>query len=276
MDVAKSRRIFDKSAKNDELEEVSILKETNRFLESAVINYGHALAVSGQCQDTPVYRFISLWFNNADNEKVNKIVEGLLNHLPTYKFIPMVYQLAARLSSTKSKFQSLLFEMLVRCVRDHPYHAIPVLLALVNANKDSDNPTKLGPNDADKVKVSIDVLNKSKNKGDSRGADIAQIITKMNTLSLALIELAYHPNQSKLPMGCKIQKLPNLTQIPILTTTIPLREDRNYKNKFAGIQKQDTTYTSPGGITAPKKISCLGTDGRKYTQLLKGNRSPEI
>ncbi|TRY71179.1 hypothetical protein TCAL_12356 [Tigriopus californicus] len=269
-DVTKSRVIFDRSAKNDALEESSILKETHRFLESAVINYGQALAISGQSQDTPVYRFISLWFNNAANEKVNKIVESLLNHLPTYKFIPMVYQLAARLSSTKSKFQTLLFEMLVRCVRDHPYHAIPVLLALVNANKDSETPNKSGPNDADKINVSSEVLNKGQSKRDPRGADIGQIITKMNMLCVALIEFAYHPNQSQLPVACKIQKLPDLTRIPILTTTIPVREDRNYKNKFVGIQKQGTNFSNPGGITAPKKISCLGTDGRKYTQLLKG------
>ena len=57
--------------------------------------------------------------------------------------------------------------------------------------------------------------------------------------------------------------------------TIPLlrvRRDANYgtASSFAGIAGYETEYSTVGGITAPKKIKCRGTDGKLWPQLVKG------
>ena len=39
---------------------------------------------------------------------------------------------------------------------------------------------------------------------------------------------------------------------------------------FCGIAHFETEYVMVGGINAPKKISCVGTDGHSRPQLLKG------
>ena len=40
--------------------------------------------------------------------------------------------------------------------------------------------------------------------------------------------------------------------------------------QFCGIAKFETVYQMVGGINAPKKIKCIGTDGKTRPQLLKG------
>ena len=57
--------------------------------------------------------------------------------------------------------------------------------------------------------------------------------------------------------------------IPLLTDTIPVRPDRDY-NSITGIAKYGTSFTMVGGVNAPKKVSCLGTDGVARAQLVKG------
>eukprot|EP00095_Tigriopus_kingsejongensis_P008209 maker-scaffold895_size84271-snap-gene-0.31 protein:Tk08209 transcript:maker-scaffold895_size84271-snap-gene-0.31-mRNA-1 annotation:"serine-protein kinase atm" len=270
-DVTKSRIIFDRSAKNDEIEDHSILKERNRYLETAVMNYASALSISSRDQATAMFRFISLWFNNASNERVNMIVKKFISTLPTFKLIPLMYQLAARLSATESPFQTLLVALLVRCVTDHPFHAVPVFLALRNATKDEDNAANASQTDKDKIKISGDILEKAmKACNQNEGQRLRLVIERTHHLSLALIQFAYYAGKSPPSRDLLVHKLPDLSQIPILTLNMPVREDRNYSRDFVGIFRQETAFSRPGGITAPKKLSCVGTDGIKRTQLLKG------
>ena len=50
-----------------------------------------------------------------------------------------------------------------------------------------------------------------------------------------------------------------------------VRRDANYgASSFAGIAGYETEYSTVGGITAPKKIKCRGTDGKLWPQLVKG------
>ena len=50
-----------------------------------------------------------------------------------------------------------------------------------------------------------------------------------------------------------------------------MRRDANYgASSFAGIAGYETEYSTVGGITAPKKIKCRGTDGKLWPQLVKG------
>ena len=74
-------------------------RERGKFLELALTNYGKTLARSEEGRhDVIVFRFISLWFDNADSDSVNGLVQGLVANIPSHKFVGLLYQLAARMS----------------------------------------------------------------------------------------------------------------------------------------------------------------------------------
>jgi len=52
-----------------------------------------------------------------------------------------------------------------------------------------------------------------------------------------------------------------------------VRPDGNYtQESFVGIAEFAPDFALVGGINAPKKIKCLGTDGRWRAQLVKGQQ----
>jgi hypothetical protein len=65
-------------------------------------------------------------------------------------------------------------------------------------------------------------------------------------------------------MACKLNAF--LVTIPYHR----VRRDGKYDSGFVGIQGYEMVYSTVGGITAPKKIKCRGTDGRQWPQLVKG------
>lgn len=56
--------------------------------------------------------------------------------IPSYKFLPLIYQLAARISSESSDLQLTLNRLISKLASEHPHHAVPVLLALRAASTD--------------------------------------------------------------------------------------------------------------------------------------------
>ncbi len=80
-------------------------------------------------------------------------------------------QMSARLTcqqQDRSEFARHLSNLILRCTRDHPYHVVPVLLALANAGKDeqmlgttSKSKSTTPPLD-DRGKAALDILKKLK------------------------------------------------------------------------------------------------------------------
>ena len=59
------------------------------------------------------------------------------------------------------------------------------------------------------------------------------------------------------------------TKVPPPTMTVKLRADCDYSN-VPTIAKFQPEYTVAGGVSMPKILTALGTDGKKYKQLFKG------
>ncbi len=58
--------------------------------------------------------------------------------LQSRKFLPLMYQLAARMSTRSADpFQQILQSIILRSTLDHPHHSLYVILALSNASKDN-------------------------------------------------------------------------------------------------------------------------------------------
>lgn len=68
-----------------------------------------------------------------------------------------------------------------------------------------------------------------------------------------------------------ILKLKHLDKVHCPTVKLNVSPSGNYGN-IVGIAKYSNELMRPGGINDPKRIACIGTNGKKYLQLLKGIR----
>ena len=65
------------------------------------------------------------------------MVEKFVQTIPDHKFVGLLYQLCARMVTNKdSKFPIILQYIIEKCAKKHPYHTLPIILALANSDAD--------------------------------------------------------------------------------------------------------------------------------------------
>ena len=148
-------------------------------------NYLETLKNSND-HDFLIFRLISLWLDNMQDKDVNESLAGHLKDVPSYKFIPLIPQLAPHISNIQDIFTKKIIGLLNRCAKEHPHHTLPVLLALKNLYNDSKYCGKKVTSQEPRVlgtQLLIQHLLSSK---------IRPIIQEMEKLSEALVMLAYY------------------------------------------------------------------------------------
>ena len=81
------------------------------------------------------FRLCSLLFDNSHIEELCELATEEVPQIPTYKLLPPMYQLAARLG-TSGNLSQLVFKLISNTAREHPFHVLPILFALKNAQLD--------------------------------------------------------------------------------------------------------------------------------------------
>ncbi|XP_053392108.1 serine-protein kinase ATM-like, partial [Mercenaria mercenaria] len=89
-------RTLEKQTEIDKHELECMKEDRNIFLLKAVHNYIKCLRC-GDEHNLRVFRLTSLWFNNVHSEDVNSMMEEAVSEIKTYKWLPLMYQLAARM-----------------------------------------------------------------------------------------------------------------------------------------------------------------------------------
>ena len=178
--------ILERNSNLDKREMTAKLEERNNYLTLALENYAKALKNSEKW-DLKIYRWISLWFANPDNAAANQIVQEA--EIPDHKYVGLLYQLCARMVTAEptGEFFHILENLILGCGRQHPYHTLPIILALVNSNLDEVIEKNAKVEENPRAKVAKKVLQKLK---QSR-VEINDIAKKTELLSFALIQLAY-------------------------------------------------------------------------------------
>ncbi|MBN3300154.1 ATM kinase, partial [Amia calva] len=189
----------------DEKALANLQSDRRRFLGKAVENYIKCLQL-GEGHDMWVFRLCSLWLENSDVREVNDMMKGGVKKIPSYKFLPLMYQLAARMGTRVPGgavggigFHDVLNELICRTSLDHPHHTLFIILALVNANKDEfftrreqlkrSRMTKSAPRqtsqlDKERSEVALKIINEIRKEK-------AQMIRGIESLCDAYITLAY-------------------------------------------------------------------------------------
>uniref|UniRef100_A0A8C9RH35 non-specific serine/threonine protein kinase n=1 Tax=Scleropages formosus TaxID=113540 RepID=A0A8C9RH35_SCLFO len=254
-----------------------------RFLWKAVENYIWCLEL-GEEHDTWVFRLASLWLENSDVKDINDKMKEGVKKIPSYKFIPLMYQLAARMGTKMSGaavdtgFHDVLNELICRSSHDHPHHTLFIILALVNANKDETfsssrlrkstprQPSQLDKERSEVASKIINVIRKEK----------AELVRGIELLCNAYITLAYmdasrYKNEKTIPIPSDqpITKIKDLDDVVIPTMDIKVDPSGKYDN-LVTIKSFKPHFHLAGGVNLPKIIDCVGSDGKSRRQLVKG------
>ncbi|XP_063934034.1 serine-protein kinase ATM-like isoform X2 [Zophobas morio] len=254
---------FLKKQVESDTEEVNRLKlQLQLFLSLALQHYLGCLQNASKEFDPSVFRFISVWFDNTENDAVLSIIEDGLRGVPTFKFIPLLYQLVARVSCEKnSKFQNILQCLIAKICIDHPFHTTYIILSL---SKSYEN---------EKAAAALSILNHIR-----QHSKINSYVESISKLCEAYIELAKVETPKKTPRN-KLLKISDRSQmllnmdfhtVAVPTHPLPVSLNAQYEN-ITGIHKFEETYFVVGGLTLPKIINCIGTNGIVYKQLVKGH-----
>ncbi|XP_066254507.1 serine-protein kinase ATM isoform X2 [Euwallacea similis] len=273
-DEKKAQIIHERQIHIDESEVTATQRDKDQLLGFAIKYYIKNL-LSCDVNNIKIFRIMTLFLENKDNKTLNDLLQKMVPQFPSYKYIIMLPQLIPHITNHQHDlFGQQINQIIEKCASDHPHHTLPLLLALVNANKDREytsSKTKVAANERT-ITAGI-MLSKLRKK-----SGFNSIIDKMLKLADALIELAYYvdngsqsgrKNEFEIPSRLKIRKIKAFDDILVPTVSLPVSKNNTY-DKIVGISRFIPKFGTVGGINAPKRIECRCTFGETHLQLVKG------
>ncbi|KAL5329330.1 hypothetical protein ACEPPN_002841 [Leptodophora sp. 'Broadleaf-Isolate-01'] len=241
----------------------------DEFVRQCLENYLLALAAFDE-HDSNALRFSALWMEHSEKQLANDAVSKHLNQVPSRKFAPLMNQLTSRLQDSKEQFQTLLFGLVLRICTDHPFHGMyQVYTGAISEINHKDESSVSRRSAANKITKQLE---QSKVVGQTWAA-----LKLSNRLYSAL---ARETNEQKYRSGRRFpikesvaatnlnNKLVKLA-LPPSTMQIPLSPILDYK-KLPTVVRLDPTVRIASGVSAPKIITAITSNGAKFTQLVKG------
>lgn len=282
----------------------------HRYLALTMLQYSRVLALTS-VHDDLVYRLVGLWFSTArysssdrrHRERIGQLhtdVNSNLAAILSSKFVYLAPQLTARLSKQSTKdspqFRASLAGLVDRLATDHPYHLLYLLYNLrfsssgaSLAGKKSRRLSSSGSSadtiaQAARAKAAEEVVNRLKSHSRFREqlatADLVceayhewaeYDVRQMEGEKKRRMEGA-HP----MPSAMSLRKL---SDIGLPVSTFHLKVDPRCKydsSDIPFIKRYDESFKIAGGINRPKISDCIGTDGKRYKQLVSVRQNPQV
>lgn len=253
----------------DEQELRRVEQTRSEFVRLSVENYLLSL-IASDAHNNDALRFTALWLERSGEEGTNNAVARYLFKVPTRKFANLMNQLTSRLQYTDSKFQKLLLELIYNICVDHPYHGMYQIWS----------GTKVRVQSKDEVAVQRVKATEKVAQRLAATKPVANIWLSIEKTCKYYHGLAVDRDANKYKAGAKFplkdsQAGLNLVigmakyHIPPPTMHVEIRTSKDYST-VPTIAKLEPTMTIAGGVSAPKIITAIGTDGKRYKQLVKG------
>lgn len=248
-------------------------------LEWAIRMYARSMTLSDKYDDS-VHRLCALWLANSEDDKANTVVKPFVTSIPTHKFAFLASQLTARLDAedTRSVFQGTLTSVLGHLCEQHPFHIMYQVITLARTTAPNSKPQASSARSSKprglsgREHAAFNLLTRTKALA-SRAVQIGQ----MELFENASVSWCEHKQdrgrtrEYQVPVNAAIAGLRDLC-IPVPTQHIPfdltLKYDYSGPGHPATIQSYNRTFTLAGGLHMPKIMVCMGSDGKRYRQLV--------
>jgi len=242
----------------------------SEFVQLSLENYLLSLIASDE-HNNDALRFTALGLEKSEEQSTNSAVKKYIEQVPTRKFAPLINQLSSRLQNTASAFQHMLINLVYRICMDHPYHGMYQIWSGVRMRTNKEDEVAVL-----RQRATVKIEDQFKKQGCAVGP-IWQAIDKTSrvyhTLALERDSQRYKSGQ-KMPLkesaaGQALIKVLSQYHIPPPTMQMELNADKDY-SKVPMIAKLDPSMSIASGVSAPKIITAIGTDGERFKQLVKG------
>ncbi|XP_054822231.1 serine/threonine-protein kinase ATM-like isoform X2 [Prosopis cineraria] len=255
------------------------MDDRDNFLSLALDGYKHCLVTGDKYDVRVVFRLVSLWFSLSSRKNVVNSMLSTIDEVQSFKFIPLVYQIASRMGSSKDgqgtyDFQCALVSLVKKMAIDHPYHTILHLLGLANGDRIKDNQRSRSSFvvDMDKKLAAEKLLNEL----SSYHGTIIQQTRQMVEIYIKLAEMEtrretiMQDTNKRVSLPRELRSVPALELVPVVTATVPIDYSCQYHDgTFPYFKGLAESVMIMNGINAPKVVECLGSDGCRYRQLAK-------
>ncbi|XP_019058626.1 PREDICTED: serine/threonine-protein kinase ATM isoform X2 [Tarenaya hassleriana] len=259
----------------DKEEAEKLQDDRDNFLKLSLEGYKRCLVIGDKYDVRVVFRLVSMWFNLSSHKSIIDNMLSTIDEVQSYKFVPLVYQIASRLGISRDEsgsrsFQLALVSLVRKMATDHPYHTIFQLLALANGDRIKDNQRSRNSFvvDMDKKHAAENIL---QDLSDCHGPIIRQMKQMVEIyIKLAELETRREDTNKRVTLPREIRSVKRLELVPVVTATIPIDRSCQYnEGSFPYFNGLSDSITVMNGINAPKVVECFGSDGRKYKQLAK-------
>ena len=219
--------------------------------------------------DNDALRFSALWLEHYEETAANAAVSKQIGRVASRKFASLMNQWTSRLLDNQSDFQKLLADLVARICIDHPYHGMYHIFTS-SKSKSAKDPTARSRQDA-----AGKVIGKLKQNKPSALVWLAIHNSNVYYVRFAMepIEESRSKNGPRIPLrkspsGLKLMQDVQVNRVPPPTMSIPLRPSCDYTD-VPFIQSYHAEFTVASGISAPKILTAVTSDGRKHRQLFK-------
>lgn len=248
------------------------------FLMQAVEMYSRALETSDTFDDDSAIRLCSLWFANflyTEKNFQSKIGEAL-NRVPSHKFVFLAHQLSARISS--QTIHDNVRQLLVRMCREHPFHSLYQVFCLRTDHSEPSPLTRRQSRHNESPSSQVERSAAAMNVFDLLRSDPScqKRVSDLESVCFASLGWARYPlkrmtDEKKpippvIPEELSIRKLRHI-KVPVITIQLPVDKTGQYE-LCVWIDRFEEKYSTAGGMNLPKISNCIGSDGRKYKQLV--------
>jgi len=251
----------DRRIDEEELARLSALLQT--LTTKAIENFLRCFA-SCNTFDHHVPKFCALWLKHFDQPFANHAVAQRIKSVPSHKFIPLMHQLCARLSSDTTEFQDNLKGLLLRALNDHPFHVFPQMYSTMHASDKSKVKTRLKP-----AKSLVDRMSYSQKVGNVSVKDLSVRLAAQYESYSALADIPLNNGSTALKFSSypQLQSFRSASTLPPPSMPIPLSVQRHYSN-VASIQKYKGQFILASGINRPRIVDCTLSDGKGFRELV--------
>ena len=305
LDLRRLQRLLDNKEKEHEMDERDFAQVDAAYathLDAAIGHYQRCLASSSQHDTFALYRFCALWFNYdryAPMTASKKENLRLLAQLPSYKFIPLIYQLAARLlpiphkaspvsaalPETERCFRKHVMSLLYRLVIEHPHHSLYPLFAL----RAGGQVERVGggfqsafEGNAERIAAASHLLQQlrldRKTAGgavDPARSALRDLISATERLIAAYVELGNRKYaKADRTVALKDTELDKISRkelalVAVPTLSVPVSSTSSYSLIPCVVRFDSVFHFANAGINKPLILTLLSSDGRRHKQLLK-------
>lgn len=155
--------IMKKYANLDETEIKFIEEKRTNNLCIAVKNYMKFCQIDSGFSNAAIYRIIALWFANKQDQVLCKEIKDNIEIIPSYKFICTLNQITARLNTKHVDFITIIKEILVKCLQDHPHHTLYQLYPLIFDDTG-------GKTNKSRSTIAAEIISKGRNSSNAQSA----------------------------------------------------------------------------------------------------------